>query len=147
MELMNRTYSLDEIVELAKTLIGLTSISKVMTFEGDLGAGKTTLISAMCKNLGVKDVVGSPTFSIINEYQFEADGREWPVYHIDLYRLEDDEEAQHAGVEECLYSGHLCFVEWPQKVPSVLPEEIILVQLTAEGDNIRRICVQSVKNG
>lgn len=147
MELMNRTYSLDEIVDLAKTLRGFTSISKVMTFEGDLGAGKTTLISAMCKNLGVKDVVGSPTFSIINEYQFEEEGMEWPVYHIDLYRLEDEEEAQQAGVEACLYSGHLCFVEWPQKVPSVLPEELILVQLTAEGDNMRRICVQSVKNG
>jgi len=147
MELMNRTYFLDEIVELAKTLRGFTSISKVMTFEGDLGAGKTTLISAVCKNLGVKDVVGSPTFSIINEYQFEEGGREFPVYHIDLYRLEDEEEAQQAGVEACLYSGHLCFVEWPQKVPSVLPEEIILVQLTAEGENMRKICVQSVKNG
>jgi len=147
MELMNRTYFLDEIVELAKTLRGFTSISKVMTFEGDLGAGKTTLISAVCKNLGVKDVVGSPTFSIINEYQFEEGGREFPVYHIDLYRLEDEEEAQQAGVEACLYSGHLCFVEWPQKVPSVLPEEIILVQLTAEGENMRRICVRSVKNG
>jgi tRNA threonylcarbamoyladenosine biosynthesis protein TsaE len=146
MELMNRTYFLDEIVELAKTLRGFTSISKVMTFEGDLGAGKTTLINAVCKNLGVKDVVGSPTFSIINEYQFEEGGREFPVYHIDLYRLEDEEEAQQAGVEACLYSGHLCFVEWPQKVPSVLPEEIILVQLTAEGENMRRICVQSVKN-
>ena len=147
MELMNRTYSLDEIVEFAKTLLGFTSISKVITFEGDLGAGKTTLISAMCKNLGVKDVVGSPTFSIINEYQFEEDGKEWPVYHIDLYRLEDEEEAQQAGVEACLYSGHLCFVEWPQKVPSVLPEKIISVQLTNEGSSLRRIRVQSVKNG
>lgn len=147
MELMNRTYSLDEIVDLAKTLLGFTSISKVMTFEGDLGAGKTTLISAMCKNLGIKDVVGSPTFSIINEYQFEQEGKEWPVYHIDLYRLEDEEEAQQAGVEACLYSGHLCFVEWPQRVPSILPEDIILVQLTTEGDTLRRIYVQSVKNG
>jgi tRNA threonylcarbamoyladenosine biosynthesis protein TsaE len=147
MELMNRTYSLDEIVELAKALRGFTSTSKVMTFEGDLGAGKTTLISAMCKNLGVKDVVGSPTFSIINEYQFEEDGKGRPVYHIDLYRLQDEEEAQQAGVEACLYSGHLCFVEWPQRVPSILPEEIILVQLTTEGDNMRRIRVQSVKNG
>ena len=146
MELMNRTYSLDEIVDLAKTLRVFTSISKVMTFEGDLGAGKTTLISAMCKNLGVKDVVGSPTFSIINEYQFEEDGRECPIYHIDLYRLQDEEEAQQAGVEACLYSGHLCFVEWPQRVPSILPEDIILVQLTTEGDNMRRIRVQSVKN-
>jgi tRNA threonylcarbamoyladenosine biosynthesis protein TsaE len=146
MELMNRTYCLDEIVDLAKTLSGFSSISKVMTFEGDLGAGKTTLISAMCKGLGVKDVVGSPTFSIINEYQFEEDGKEWPIYHIDLYRLEDEEEAQQAGVEACLYSGHLCFVEWPQKVPSVLPEEIVLVQLTTEDDKMRRIRVQSVKN-
>jgi tRNA threonylcarbamoyladenosine biosynthesis protein TsaE len=147
MQLMNRTYSLDEIVDLAKTLRGFTSISKVMTFEGDLGAGKTTLISAMCKNLGVKDVVGSPTFSIINEYQFEEDDKGWPVYHIDLYRLEDEEEAQQAGIEDCLFSGHLCLVEWPQKVPSVLPEEFILVQLTTEGETLRRICVQSVKNG
>lgn len=146
MELMDRTYSLDEIVELAKTLLGFTSISKVMTFEGNLGAGKTTLISAMCKNIGVKDVVGSPTFSIINEYQFEEDGKKCPVYHIDLYRLEDEEEAQQAGVEACLYSGDFCFVEWPQKVPSVLPENIILVQLTTEGNNLRRIRVQSVKN-
>ena len=146
MEWLNRTYTLDEIADLAMLILELASTTKVITFEGDLGAGKTTLISAMCKKLGVIDAVGSPTFSIINEYQYTRDGKELPIYHIDLYRLEDEEEAQQAGIEDCLFSGHLCFVEWPQKVPSIFPDEVIQVQLKTIEDRVRMIRVFSYNN-
>lgn len=146
MEWMNRTYCLDEISELAEMILELASSTKVITFEGDLGAGKTTLISAICKKLSVRDSVGSPTFSIINEYQYVKEGRELPIYHIDLYRLEDEEEAQQAGIEDCLFSGHLCLVEWPQKVPSIFPDNIIQVQLKTIDDRIRMIHILSDKN-
>ena len=146
MEWMNRTYCLDEITDLATLILEVAASAKVITFEGDLGAGKTTLISAMCKKLGVTDAVGSPTFSIINEYQYVKEGKRLPIYHIDLYRLEDEDEAQQAGIEECLYSGHLCFVEWPQRVPSIFPDAVIQVQMKTIEDSVRMIRVLSDKN-
>ena len=79
-----------------------------------MGSGKTTFIHALCDVLGVTDAVGSPTFSIINQYQM-ADGQ--TLYHLDLYRINDDEEAVQAGIEEVLYSGDYCMVEWPEKIP------------------------------
>ena len=82
-----------------------------------MGAGKTTFIHTLCDLRGVTDVVGSPTFSIINEYLFPGG----MIYHIDLYRLKDEEEALRAGVEDCLYSDHVCLVEWPEKAPGIFP--------------------------
>ena len=89
-----------------------------ITIEGNIGAGKTTFIQAVCKQLGVKENVSSPTFSIINQYQTEKNKT---IFHIDLYRVKDVEEAINAGVEECIYSGDICFIEWPEKAFSILP--------------------------
>ena len=109
----------------------------IITFSGEMGSGKTTFIQALCRQAGVKGVMGSPTFSIINEYETG----ERPVYHIDLYRCKDEEEAIRAGVEDCIYSGNRCFVEWPSKAPSLFPEETIRVRITEIDDRTRRITV------
>src|SRR4029077_18552039 len=94
---------------------------------------------ALCDVKNVKDIVGSPTFSIINEYAFTEERKEKMIYHIDLYRLKDEEEAIQVGVEDCLYSDHICLVEWPEKIPSLLPEDTLHVYINAIDPKTRRI--------
>lgn len=111
---------------------------RVFAFEGEMGAGKTTFIEALCRHKGVRSGMGSPTFSIINEYRFaEAGGGEGIVYHIDLYRLRDEAEIVGAGVEDCLYSDAICFVEWPQKAPGLFPPRTVKVFLEAVDEQTR----------
>ena len=112
---------------------------KVIAFHGNMGAGKTTFIHALCDIKGVKDVVGSPTFSIINEYFIPGNGK---IFHIDLYRLKDEEEAIRAGVEDCLYSDHICFVEWPDKAPRIFPPDTLHVYNEVAGPETRRLTIQ-----
>ena len=100
----------------------------MFAFHGNMGAGKTTFIHALCDVKGVKDVVGSPTFSIINEYVYK-NGGDKKIFHIDLYRLKDEEEALQAGVEDCLYSDHISFVEWPERAPGIFPEDTVHVYI------------------
>jgi tRNA threonylcarbamoyladenosine biosynthesis protein TsaE len=88
---------------------------------------------------GIKDVVGSPTFSIINEYQYDCDGTKRVLFHIDLYRLKDEEEAQRAGVEDVLYSGNICLVEWPEKAPGIFPGDKVDVFVQVVDDKTRRL--------
>ena len=107
-----------------------------------MGAGKTTFIHALCDVKGVKDVVGSPTFSIINEYVFDENGQMKKIFHIDLYRLKDEEEAFQTGVEDCLYSEHICFVEWPEKAPHILPEDTIHANIRIVDQQTRQISLQ-----
>lgn len=95
----------------------------VYTFYGPMGAGKTTFISEVCRLLNTPDDVNSPTFSIVNEYDTEVWG---PVYHLDCYRLENEEEAFDIGVEDCLNSGRTCFVEWPERVEGLLPRDNVV---------------------
>src|ERR1700754_655315 len=105
---MELIYSLETIAEIATRFWKLNEGAAVFAFHGEMGAGKTTLVHALCEAKGVKDVVGSPTFSIINEYVFEKDAAtSGKIFHIDLYRLHDEEEAIRAGVEDCLYSDHI----------------------------------------
>lgn len=93
----------------------------LFAFHGEMGVGKTSFIAALCTARGVTGHVSSPTFSLINEYTYyEKDGQK-RIFHIDLYRLKDEAEAVNAGIEDCLYSGNICFVEWPEKIPSLLP--------------------------
>jgi tRNA threonylcarbamoyladenosine biosynthesis protein TsaE len=87
----------------------------------------------------VKDVVGSPTFSIINEYYFFENGTEKKIFHIDLYRLRDEQEAIQAGIEDCLISDHICLVEWPEKIPSLLPEDCLHVHIETINANTRKL--------
>lgn len=135
---MEREFLLDEINEIATWFWKQCAADKVFAFAGEMGAGKTTLIHALCVAKGVQDTVGSPTFSIINQYVYRDQGKEQPIFHMDLYRLRDEEEAIQAGVEDCLYSGHICLVEWPERAPGVFPPGTVQVQLSlAEGGKRR----------
>jgi tRNA threonylcarbamoyladenosine biosynthesis protein TsaE len=134
---MELEYRLDNIDEAAAEVYGLINGRSILAFTGEMGAGKTTFIHALCKKLGIKGVMGSPTFSIINEYEWEGK----PVYHIDLYRCRDEEEAMRAGVEDCLFSGCLCLVEWPSKAPGLFPEDTIRVDIKEINDSTRKITV------
>ena len=108
----------------------------LLAIDGPAGAGKTTFTNAFCKALGVIDVVSSPTFSIINVYETKNDNT---IYHLDLYRLKNEEEAINAGVEDCLYSGNICLVEWPDKLPTIFPEETLHINFELIDDTKRRI--------
>ena len=115
-------------LELAATsLLELINDNNIICFHGEMGVGKTTFIKEICKKLGVEDVVSSPTFSIINEYLTENDES---VYHFDFYRIEKEEEVFDIGYEEYFYQGNLCLIEWPEKISSIIPENIIKVQIT-----------------
>lgn len=114
--------SLDALSLFARQFWEAAGDAKVFAFHGPMGAGKTTLITALGRYKGVRSSMSSPTFSIINEYAFEEGGEERSMYHIDLYRLERADEAIHAGVEDAVYSGSICLVEWPEKAPSLFDD-------------------------
>ena len=132
---MESIYSLNEIESVAEKFIKFLNGRKVFAFHGDLGAGKTTFIQAVCKQLGVKENVSSPTFSIINQYSTINNKA---IFHIDLYRVKDNEEAINAGVEESIYSGDMCFIEWPERI-SFLPDETVNVFLEVINATQRRL--------
>ncbi|MBO9618856.1 MAG: tRNA (adenosine(37)-N6)-threonylcarbamoyltransferase complex ATPase subunit type 1 TsaE [Niabella sp.] len=132
---MEKVFSLSNIIQAASWLLENLGDKKVVAFYGEMGAGKTTFIYTLCQIMEVEDMVSSPTFSIINEYKF-TDGS---IYHMDLYRLRDEEEAVRAGVEDCLYSGHYCFVEWPEKAPDLFPEATLFVSVSVVDDQNRKI--------
>jgi len=111
--------------------------AKIVTLEGDLGAGKTTLVKEVCRQLGIDDLVSSPTFSLINEYVHPTD--DIKVFHMDLYRIEDEEELHNIGFEEYLYAGHLVFIEWPQIASSVLPERTLGIHIDIFDNSSRRL--------
>jgi len=111
---------------------------KVFAFHGQMGAGKTTFIHALCDYMKVTSTVGSPTFSIINEYSYNGG----TVYHVDLYRLRDEEEAIRAGVEDCLYSGNTCLVEWPERAAAIFPAGTVHVYMEAADDQTRLMRVE-----
>ena len=131
--------SLDELQSFAASFWSYADGAKLFAFHGEMGAGKTTVISALCKYKGIKGAVSSPTFSIINEYSFEEDGQTKKVYHLDLYRLNSLEEIIQAGVEDCLYSGEICFVEWPEKAPELLNRETLHIYIEPLDKNVRSI--------
>ena len=114
---MNRDYSIEDINQVAKELLKATD-SKVLSFYGDMGIGKTTLIKEICKELGVEDVVHSPTFSLVNEYQTK---NLETIYHFDFYRIEGENEAYDIGIEDYFYSDLWCFIEWPENIENLLP--------------------------
>ncbi len=136
---MDSYYTLENIDATAAEFLKFADNNRVLAFHGEMGAGKTTFIKAICKQLGVSDGVSSPTYSIINQYQ-AADGN--LVYHLDLYRLKDEEEALQAGVEECFYSGKYCLVEWPEKTSRLLPENTLHCYLSNSGNNERKLKIK-----
>ncbi len=136
---MEWTFSLDNINELANQFWKAAGEKKVFAFHGQMGAGKTTFIHALCDAKGVKDVVGSPTFSIINEYVYDCEGTKRALFHMDLYRVKDEEEALRAGVEDALFSGHICLVEWPEKAQGIFPEDALHVYIELINSTTRRL--------
>jgi tRNA threonylcarbamoyladenosine biosynthesis protein TsaE len=134
---MELRFHLQEIETAARDFWREFSTGRVFAFHGDMGAGKTTFIHALCSGKEVRDTVGSPTFSIINEYQYPG-GK---IFHIDLYRLKDEEEALRAGVEDVLYSGELCLVEWPDRAPGIFPSGTIQLRIRVIDRDIREIIV------
>ncbi len=131
---MEIEFGLPEIRQAARSFWQIAGQSAVFAFHGQMGAGKTTFIHALCDEKKVSSTVGSPTFSLINEYRYP----EGIIYHIDLYRLNSEEEAIRAGVEDCLYSGHICLVEWPEKAPGLFPDDTRHVHLKLK-DNGHRL--------
>ena len=107
--------------------------ARVFAVHGAMGAGKTTTIAALCRHLGVTDAVSSPTFALINEYQYPKG----VVYHLDLYRLETEEELHQSGVEDAVRSGHICFVEWPERGPHLFDDSTVHLLLTPLDENTR----------
>ncbi len=134
---MKWTFSKEKINEVAKEFWKAINNRNVIAFHGLMGSGKTTFIHALCDVKEVKDVVGSPTFSIINEYQYDCDGTKRILFHIDLYRLNSEEEVFRAGVEDCLNSGYTCFVEWPEKSPGIFPPGTLHVHIESIDDKTR----------
>ena len=125
-----------EAEEVARFILQSHADARIFAFTGDLGAGKTTLIKALCKALGVADQTSSPSFAIVNEYR-AASGD--PVYHFDLYRLKAAEELEGIGFEEYLDSGHYCFIEWPELAEDHLPSEALHVRIEAANTGVRTI--------
>ena len=136
---MQRTFTTHTIHEAAREVWQQFKQYKVWAFDAPMGSGKTTFIHALCDVLEVKDAVGSPTFSIINQYQLKAGQT---IYHLDLYRIKDEEEAIQAGVEEVLYSGELCLVEWPDKTPALFPPDTIYLHFEVIDSDSRRLTIQ-----
>lgn len=136
---MDIVFELDEIEQAAKRFLQITKNYKVFGFSGDLGAGKTTFINALCNEINVEDSVTSPTYSIIQEYT-SGDGD--IIYHIDLYRIKNEEEALQAGIEDCLNSDEICLVEWPEKAPSIFPSETVYAKIEIISDVKRKLILE-----
>ncbi len=128
--------SIDNIREAARQFVGNMGDASVFAFYGTMGAGKTTFIKAVCEELGVEDVITSPTFAIVNEYRSEETGE--LIYHFDFYRIKKLEEVYDMGYEDYFYSGALCFIEWPELIEELLPADAVRVWIkeTEEGKRI-----------
>ena len=129
--------SLDSIRESAKAFLAAMDDRTVFAFHGQMGAGKTTFIKAIWEELGVEDVINSPTFAIINEYRSETTGE--LIYHFDFYRINKLSEAEDIGTEDYFYSGALCFIEWPEKIEDLLPGDVVEVTIKENPDGTRTV--------
>lgn len=140
LSLVFNTVSLPHLPNTASEIIKFAANARIFLFYGDMGAGKTTLIKALCENLGTVETVTSPTFSIVNEYE----GITERIYHFDFYRLKNETEALDMGYEEYFYSGAYCFIEWPEKIPNLLPDHYISIKIMVKGDNLRAINIEKI---
>ena len=135
--------AMEDLNSVAREVLGRAGGKKVWLFYGEMGSGKTTFIKALCRACGVADAMSSPTFSIVNEYRT---GDDRSIYHFDFYRIRNKIEAYDIGSEEYFYSGNLCLIEWPEKIPSLIPAEHVKVSLVVEDKNLRTIAL-SVHDG
>ena len=139
MEKVFNDASLADLPQVARQILDLSKELTIWKFEGNLGAGKTTLIQVLCKELKVYQPVQSPTFSIVNQYET---GSGELLYHFDCYRLKSQEEAYDLGIEEYLDSGYLCLIEWPQVIDTLLPRPHLLISI--EGNDDRKITLKTI---
>lgn len=128
---------LDSIRAAAREFIAKMGESRVYAFYGKMGAGKTTFVKAVCEELGVQDVITSPTFAIVNEYETVPDGDS--IYHFDFYRIKRLEEVYDMGYEDYFYSGCLCLIEWPELIEDILPDDAVRVHITEQPDGSRLV--------
>jgi tRNA threonylcarbamoyladenosine biosynthesis protein TsaE len=134
------TSSIADLPAAASSILEYAGTNRILLFYGDMGAGKTTLIKTLCRQLGVIDGVTSPTFSIVNEYA----GKAGPVYHFDFYRLSNQTEALDMGYEEYFYSGNYCFIEWPEKIAGLIPDQYTGIRITVIDESSRQITVENI---
>ena len=134
--------SLEHIHEAAREFIAAMGDNTVFTLYGKMGAGKTTFIKVLCQELGVEDVVTSPTFAVINEYRSDIAGE--LIYHFDFYRIKKLEEVYDMGYEDYFYSGALCFIEWPELVEELLPGNTIKVTIEELEDGSRKLTMENL---
>lgn len=132
-------HSLHEIQDVAARFLSEFEHRKVFAFEAEMGTGKTTFILALMKAMGIEELEGSPTYSLVNSYESNMYGK---VYHFDVYRLKNEEEAYDIGMEEMLYDGSYCFIEWPEKIKNLLPDNTIWVYIRKNEANERLISVE-----
>jgi len=132
--------NLENIRQSAKEFIALMDDRTVFAFHGNMGAGKTTFIKAICEELGVTDVINSPTFAIINEYR--SDKTAELIYHFDFYRINKLSEAEDIGTEDYFFSGALCFIEWPEKIEELLPYDVVNVTILENTDHSRTVTIE-----
>ena len=130
-----RIESLEKIQEAAKTFVANMGDNTVFAFYGKMGAGKTTFVKAICEELGVEDTITSPTFAIVNEYRSDLAGE--LIYHFDFYRIKKLDEVYDMGYEDYFYSGAICFIEWPELIEELLPEETVKVTIEEQADGTR----------
>lgn len=135
---MEITFSLEEIDSVAQQILS-ANIKNIVLFHAGMGVGKTTLIKALAKQLGVQDMTSSPTFSLVNEYETENGDI---LYHFDLYRLNTEEEAYDMGIDEYFYSGNLCLIEWPEKTPNLVPLDHTAITIKQLPDGKRHVVVK-----
>lgn len=129
--------NIEDTVRAAREFIAAMGSNRIFAFRGEMGAGKTTFISEVCRQLGVHDVANSPSFSIVNEYVAQPSGD--IIYHFDFYRIDSPQEALEIGIEEYFYSGRLCLIEWPDMIDTLLPEEAVEVKIHEEMPSGRRV--------
>ncbi|MDL2222875.1 tRNA (adenosine(37)-N6)-threonylcarbamoyltransferase complex ATPase subunit type 1 TsaE [Bacteroidales bacterium OttesenSCG-928-M11] len=127
--------NLDLINQTARKFIQQMGDNKIFAFNGNMGAGKTTFIKAICEELGVTDMINSPSFAIINEYSSNSSGEQ--IFHFDFYRIDDIEEAYQIGTPDYFSSGFLCFIEWPERIMPLLPNETVFVRIDEQEDGSR----------
>ena len=135
--------SITDLDKIATQIITFAGSTRIFLFYGEMGAGKTTLIKYLCEHLGTTEPVTSPTFSIVNEYHTTHSGK---IYHFDFYRIKSENEAFDIGVEEYFYSGQYCFIEWAEKIPNLIPEQYLEINIQINTNTQRTIAV-SVHDG
>ncbi|ERM84418.1 hypothetical protein P872_25000 [Rhodonellum psychrophilum GCM71 = DSM 17998] len=135
---------IEDLPEVAKKLVEICKNQPIWVFKGRMGAGKTTLIKAVGEVFGIHELISSPTFSLVNEYQNDLGEI---FYHFDFYRIEDPTDILEVGIDEYFFSGHYCWIEWAERIPEYIPESFMLINIETEEEGGRKITIHQIENG